>query len=162
MQFMVNPVQSNKPKRTASLQFFTKYKLILMVVLIVLLSSLLIMAAFLLKKQFVGQKIIALVSQTTAVISGKVDLNGAVEPDSTISIGFRPTKTENFQIKVQDLAGQDGVSWFWNQAESGKNYDVQAYLILNGEVVAKSEILTLTAPAIDEILVINAKPKMPT
>lgn len=93
----------------------------------------------------------------TATISGLIGFNGTVPAGATISIGQRPTGTKDqFNMVVQNLSAKDGVTWSWNGAKENESYDVQAFLIENGQQVEQSEILTVSAPATDEVLHLNS------
>ena len=92
-------------------------------------------------------------------ISGKVDLNGSVESGATIAVAQRISGQEEFSIIAKNLSAQDGVNWSWDGAEENKNYDLQAYLQKDGANVAVSPIVTATAPAVHEELVINTAHK---
>lgn len=93
-----------------------------------------------------------------AVISGSIGFNGTAPAGATISIGQRPHNQADaqFSMVVQNLNVQDGVTWNWNGAENHKNYDIQAFLVENGKTVASSEILSVTAPAENEVLHLNS------
>lgn len=90
-------------------------------------------------------------------ISGSIGFNGTLPNGATISIGQRPTGTKDqFNMVVQNLSAKDGVNWSWNGAKENTSYDIQAYLVENGQQVEQSEILTVSAPATDEVLHLNS------
>lgn len=96
-------------------------------------------------------------SPKTAVISGSIGFNGTVPSGATISIGQRVHKSGGqFNMVVQNLSAKDGITWSWNGAKENESYDIQAFLIENGKQVESSEILTVTAPAADEVLHLNS------
>lgn len=97
-------------------------------------------------------------SSQTAAISGSIDLNGQAPQGATISIAQKEMGAASFNTVVSGLAAEDGVTWIWNGAQSNKNYQLQAYLVSNGQTIATSQTLTLTAPAADEVLSINYTP----
>ena len=88
-------------------------------------------------------------------ISGKVDLNGSPGSGETIAVAQRISGQEEFSIIAKDLSAQDGVNWSWDGAEENQTYDLQAYLQKDGSNVVVSPIVTATAPAVHEELVIN-------
>ena len=90
-----------------------------------------------------------------ATISGKVDLNGSPESGETIAVAQRVSGQEEFSIIAKDLSAQDGVNWTWDGADENKTYDLQAYLQKDDTNVVVSPIVTATAPAVNEELVIN-------
>lgn len=94
----------------------------------------------------------------SSTIGGTINLNGQVMPGTTISIGEREYGQPNFTTVITDLPATDLAAWIWNQAENGKLYELQAYLMLNGQVVGESDILRVAAPATDEVLSINVTP----
>lgn len=91
-----------------------------------------------------------------SVISGSLDLNGYIPPGSLFSIQIRKNGTSEFTVVASGLQAIDSASWSWSDALSGTSYDMQANMIYNGNVVAQSKILTVTAPAYNESLRINS------
>ena len=92
----------------------------------------------------------------TSTISGIIDLNGVTPSGSTIAIGERKVGEKDFNIIVSNLPAKDLVNWSWNGASVNSVYEIQAYLQNNGQNVASSGINVLTAPAMNEVLTINA------
>lgn len=93
-----------------------------------------------------------------APISGKYSINGSVPTGATLSLGTRITGSNSaFTMVGTNIPPMDGLSWTWNQAQAGNTYDLQAYLVVNGNVVSSSPILSAAAPATGEILSINAQ-----
>ncbi len=93
----------------------------------------------------------------TTAVSGTINLNGSVPSGATISIGSRVSGVGNFNTFASGVAAVNGVSWTWSGATSGTAYDFQAQVISNGSVVNTSQILTVAAPAVNEVLTINAQ-----
>jgi len=114
--------------------------------------------SFLARKQPI-KKIEELPKKT--IISGKIDFNGVAPPGSLIAIGERIPGKNQFTIFARGIDPVDGASWSWSDAQPGQNYDLQAYLEADSTAAASSEVLTVTAPAKDEVLIINAQPKIP-
>ncbi|MCL5091171.1 MAG: hypothetical protein M1514_04130 [Patescibacteria group bacterium] len=90
-------------------------------------------------------------------ISGKINFNGLVPANSSISVGQRPSGSGQFTNFANGLQVADGVVWSWDQAKHGASYDLQAYLLTNGIVVSQSQVVTVSAPAVGEVLTINAQ-----
>lgn len=88
-------------------------------------------------------------------LSGRVGINGPIPAGSTITIGERITGTSQFNMVVSGLSASDGVSWNWSGVSAGVSYDLQAYLLTNGNTTSQSQILTVSAPGQNEVLNIN-------
>lgn len=95
-------------------------------------------------------------------ISGTFNLNGSIPSGSTISVATRVTGTSQFNTVLSGINAINNATWSWNQATSGTSYDIQASLISNGNTVAQSQILTVSAAASGESLTINATNQPPT
>ncbi len=94
-------------------------------------------------------------------VSGSFNINGVIPPNSSVSLGVRPTGTSQFNIVASNLPANNGGAWSWSGASSGTSYDFQAYVVTNGgQTNISSQILTTNAPAANEILTINA-PNIP-
>jgi len=93
----------------------------------------------------------------TVSVSGSINLNGSIPQGSTISVAARQTGTQTFSIFASNLSASDGVTWNYGNATSGVSYDFQAYLQSNGQTSSTSQVLTVTAPANNEVLTINAQ-----
>ncbi len=90
-----------------------------------------------------------------ATISGIFDLNGTIPQGATIAIGSRAAgATGNFTTVVSGLPTQDNGAWSIN-AVSGKSYELQATMTQNGQSVATSDPIDVTAPATNEVLRLN-------
>ncbi|HEX8966000.1 MAG TPA: hypothetical protein VF820_06235 [Patescibacteria group bacterium] len=92
---------------------------------------------------------------TIVSISGQLDVNGVVPPNSVVVIGERMSGTPQFSIVTTGIPVVDGSTWIWNAATAGKSYDIQAYVQVGGVTVSQSQILTVAAPAQNEILTLN-------
>lgn len=98
----------------------------------------------------------------TVTISGKLDLNGSIPAGSTISIAQRISGNAQFYTVVNNIPPVDGGSWSWNDAIAGKSYDIEALLKQGDTIIAESAIKTVTAPAANEVLRINAVTIIPS
>lgn len=90
-------------------------------------------------------------------LSGTITINGDIPANSYITLGERPTGTANFTQVASQLAATNGAGWKWSNAQEGQEYDVQAYMWVNGKPYAQSNILSLTAPSLNNLLLINAQ-----
>ena len=98
---------------------------------------------------------------SSATISGNVDLNGAIPSNALISVQTKQTGTGQFKIVVDQLTARNGVFWSWGDAKTGVSYQIQANLFVNGQLISQSQVLTVAAPAANEILVINSANNLP-
>ncbi len=94
---------------------------------------------------------------TVVGISGSINLNGSVPSNSYITLGVRPTGTTQFNQVGGNIGASNGSTWSWASAQAGTSYDLQAYLWTNGSPASQSQILTVVAPANNEVLTINAQ-----
>lgn len=94
-------------------------------------------------------------SSSKASISGTFDVNGVIPEASTITLTQKVVGTQNAQIFASNLPAVDQSPWSFNTATSGKTYQIQAQVMVNGNVTATSNILTVTAPAKDEVLTLD-------
>ncbi len=92
-----------------------------------------------------------------AAISGSITLNGQVPGGSTVTI-FKQAPSDKQPVAVaQNIPAVNGVDWSWSNASSGVEYTIQASLFNKGnQVVAQSQVLTVTAPAAQEVLTLTA------
>jgi hypothetical protein len=98
----------------------------------------------------------------SAVISGTLNLNGRPPSEATMTISSRESEKGQFKPFVENAQPLDMAKWEWKAAKSGVNYDIKAELMVNGQVVASSDTLTVTAPAAEEQLTINYLPPVVT
>ncbi|HSW87834.1 MAG TPA: hypothetical protein VLG12_01605 [Candidatus Saccharimonadales bacterium] len=91
-------------------------------------------------------------------ISGTINMNGSIPSNSYITLGTRPSSSNgSFNQVGGNIAATNGATWSWSSAQSGTQYDVQAYLWVNGQPYAQSSIITVTAPSQNDTLTINAQ-----
>ena len=102
------------------------------------------------------------VTPATVTISGKLDLNGSIPPGSIIAITQRISGNAQFHIVVNNLPAVDGTTWSWDGAVAGNSYDIEAMLKQGDITLAESAIKTITAPAANEVLRINAVTIIPS
>jgi hypothetical protein len=93
---------------------------------------------------------------TQVGISGTFNINGTVPSNSYISLATRVTGTTSFNQVATNLPATNGTTWSWNGAQSGTSYDIQAYIWSNGTPYTSSQIMTVTAPASNETITLNA------
>ncbi len=94
---------------------------------------------------------------TVTGVSGTITLNGAVPSGAYITLATRPAGTTTFNQVASNISASNGVAFSWNGANSGQQYDVQAYMWVNGKPYAQSSVLTVTAPSTNDVLTINAQ-----
>jgi hypothetical protein len=97
------------------------------------------------------------ITANAATISGMIDLNGLPPAGATITISSRESEKGEFKPFVQNVQAADMANWEWKGAKVGVNYDLRADVVVNGQVVATSQTLEVTAPATEEQLTINFK-----
>lgn len=91
-------------------------------------------------------------------ISGTITINGSIPSNSYITLATRPSSsTGSFNQVNSNITATNGVNWSWSAAQSGAQYDIQAYLWVNGQPYSQSNILTVTAPSQNDTLTINAQ-----
>lgn len=100
---------------------------------------------------------------TNTVISGNITVNGYIPNGSTITIQGRKLGTQTFTTVAQGLPGQPKQFMDYTKALSGVSYEVQGTLLdKTGTVIGTSNILTVTAPAVNEELTINSSAPAPS
>lgn len=100
---------------------------------------------------------------TNTVISGNVTVNGYIPTGATITVQGRKLGTQKFTTIAQDLPGQPRQFLDYTKALSGTTYEVQGTLLdASGHSIGTSNILTVTAPAVNETLIINSSAQTPT
>ncbi len=94
-----------------------------------------------------------------AVISGSINLNGVGSQIATnkgnIVLMQRQHGRSDFVTTNLIMPLADEQTWSWTEAKSGVTYDLQSDLFFNGQHVASSNILTVTAPATDQVFTFN-------
>lgn len=100
------------------------------------------------------------VTATVTGLFGTIVLNGNIPSSSYITLATRPTGTTSFSQVASNISATNGVSWSWNNAQAGQQYDIQAYLWSNSKPYSQSQILTVTAPSSGDVLTINAQQQL--
>lgn len=97
------------------------------------------------------------------VISGNIAVDGYIPDGATISVEGRRLGTQKFTTVAEGLAGQPRQFMDYTKAISGVSYEVQGTLLdKNGKIIGTSNLLTVTAPALNEELTINSSAVAPT
>lgn len=91
-------------------------------------------------------------------ISGSLDINGVIPNGATVTLTQKElnsaSQPEEF---VSGLTPNDGDSWHLDGVAAGRSYEIQAKLILNGNEIAFSSPIYVTAPATDQALTLNVE-----
>lgn len=93
--------------------------------------------------------------EETVSISGKVALNGAVEPNSTILM-LQKLPGDKDYTAFDRIPAVNGSTWKFDEAVSGTKYDITATLQVNEQDVSKGTVLTVAAPAENEVITIDS------
>jgi hypothetical protein len=92
-----------------------------------------------------------------AVISGMIDVDGYIPDGATITVNGRKLGGQKFVPVAQGIAGQPRQSLDYTKALGGQTYEVQGVLLnKNGQIIGTSNVLSVTAPALDEVLTIDS------
>lgn len=126
------------------MSFLSQSKLLIALIVIAIIG---IVAMLFVSGKLPGQK---------ATISGTLDYNGTTSEGATVAITARKIGEQQYTTILSGLMPESGTSWSWSNAESGKAYDIQAVLQLDGKNIATSPQLFVAAPASDEVLLINS------
>ena len=89
-------------------------------------------------------------------ITGAIDLNGPVTKQSTISIFVKTKEDKDYSLVMSGISAVDKISWGWSGGKAGKIYQIKAILYNGNANIGESNIITVTAPANNEILRINS------
>lgn len=100
-------------------------------------------------------------AETKSPISGELDLNGHIPPNTTIKILTKELPKGEFQTAVANLAAQNGSVWQYSEANAGSTYEIQAQLLTDGAMVDSSQSTVVVAPASGIVLRINSSAKHP-
>lgn len=96
-----------------------------------------------------------------AVISGAYDINGYLPQGTTLTLMQKQTGADAFTQVGTPLSATDQSQWSWDEALANTEYQLQAVLKSNGITIGQSQVLTVTAPAANEALVINSNAQPP-
>lgn len=97
-----------------------------------------------------------------AIISGDVDVNGYIPVGATIVVQGRKLGAQNFIKVANSLPGKSRQFLSYATALNGVTYEVEGLLVdANGKTIGTSNILTVAAPALNEVLTINSSATPP-
>jgi hypothetical protein len=96
-----------------------------------------------------------------ASITGTYDINGFLPQGTTLTLMQKQTEAANFSQVGTPLSASDQANWSWDEAIQNTEYQLQAVLKSNGITIGQSQILSVTAPAANEVLVINSNAQPP-
>ncbi len=93
-------------------------------------------------------------------ISGTVNFNGLKpqgenQVEGRIVLMQRETGRTEFSQASIEIVFQDNATWAWDQAESGKVYDLKVDLFLGDQHIKSSNTITVTAPATNQVLTLQ-------
>lgn len=92
-------------------------------------------------------------SPKQATVSGIVEIDGLIPNGASVSVAQRPARTtEEFQIFNNSLQVKNDVVWTYQAAQTGQSYEIQAYIVVNGQNIASSDPIEVTAPAANEVI----------
>lgn len=98
----------------------------------------------------------------STAISGSLVVNGVVPGGSTVVILQSAPGQSQYQTIVSSLSPTTGTTWSWGGATSGTQYQIQAALkASNGNVLAVSPTISVSAPASNEVLTLNSNYSLP-
>lgn len=98
-----------------------------------------------------------------SVVSGNFNINGVIPAGASITLTKKEYGSKSAAaIFASNLPVVDGSPWSFIKAASGKNYEIQAQVIVNGAIITTSAPLVITAPADNETLTINIEGKNQT
>lgn len=130
----------------------------ILVIVIVLLLGFIGFAIF-----FNNGKVAIPFTSEKAEVSGTFNINGVIPDGGTITLTQKEVgSAQSPQVFASGIAISDGDPWSFNGAQSGKNYVVQADVVVNGQVVSTSSPIEATAPADDESLELDLTSKTQT
>lgn len=98
-----------------------------------------------------------------AIITGDIIVNGYIPSGATITIQGRRLGNQQFTTVASGLTGAARQIMTYTTAQEGTTYEVQGILYAaNGTQIGSSSLLTVTAPAAHEELVINSSAQAPS
>lgn len=97
------------------------------------------------------------------LISGSFNINGVIPEGATISV-YERLSGSNSEPKAfaASLPVTDQSHWSFTGATKNKTYEISAQVLVSGNVIASSDVVTVTAPADDEVLTLNITSENPT
>lgn len=98
----------------------------------------------------------------SAVISGSIQVNGYIPSGATIQVQGKEVGAVSYATIADNLAAQQRQAMSYTTALAGTAYDIVGQLYdANGNQIGTSTVLQVTAPALDEVLVINSTAQPP-
>lgn len=97
-------------------------------------------------------------SSDYAVISGVIQYNGLKPDDPSrgrVVLLQKQLDGKDFSVANDSIELEDQAFWHWDKAEEGVTYQLKAYVEIEGERIADSNTITVTAPSGDQVLVFN-------
>lgn len=88
-------------------------------------------------------------------ISGNVVINGPIPGNSTVTIYAKGPSDKSPVAVISGLAANETTSWNWTKAIQGYTYTMSASVMQNGNDQGDSQTITVTAPASNELMVVN-------
>jgi hypothetical protein len=102
----------------------------------------------------------AVVVTKPAAISGKIDLNGVIQNNSSVLVLVRKLGETNY-TPVQRLSATDNKTWVFPTAVPGQWYELTAAYQVNENNVAVGNVVAVTAPANEQVIRINTGASIP-
>lgn len=90
-----------------------------------------------------------------ALISGSFDINGVIPAGATITLAREEVLSHQDTTVSQTFPAVDQGTWSFGDITTGKTYIVTAHVIANGKTIATSDSIEVSAPAAEEVLVLN-------
>jgi hypothetical protein len=95
--------------------------------------------------------------EANAEITGNIVVHGYIPEGSTVTIEGRVHGTSTIQAITEGLPAVRTQSRSYKEAITGESYDIIGVLYdANGVKIGESDVLVVTAPAVNEILVVNS------
>jgi len=103
---------------------------------------------------------------SNGTISGTIDFNGQAQANTRIVIFKHVSGSSDYQVAVDNITPVDGTSWSWTEALAGTSYDLLAIFKQrqsNGtdKDISGSNVITVTAPATNQVFTINSGYSLP-
>lgn len=101
-------------------------------------------------------------SPAKVTVSGTTNINGPIQPNSTLLITAKRSTDPAFVIVAEfKNITSDSQEWSWTEADSGQGYELAAGLQVNGSYTAITPAKFITAPATSLAFTINSNFKLP-
>lgn len=125
--------------------------------LILIVALLSVIAIALLLRNWNTPATAPVTQQKAASISGTFDINGVIPAGASITLTQKVigSSTSKPQIFASNLPVADRSPWSFNKGIENKSYEIQAQVVVNGSIVSSSDPINVTAPADEEVLVLD-------